>query len=98
MLLVPLVENALKHCDFPINPRSFARIELKSSAQKIEFSVVNTFQPGSVNLSERGLGLRNVKERLSIFYHNRYLLDIDKTPDTFKIKVEIHGADQMHSN
>jgi hypothetical protein len=91
MLLVPLVENALKHCDFAVNPRAFVRIELSAEPEKIKFTVVNTHQPEPLANGIGGLGLRNVRERLDIFYPGRYVLDIEHSSSLFTVKLELRS-------
>jgi two-component system, LytTR family, sensor kinase len=76
MLLIPFVENAIKH---GIDPKSKSVIDiyLKVEQQKLHFKVTNTIHQSTYGLADEpsGFGLDNLKKRLSILYPNRYTLD-----------------------
>ena len=76
MILIPFVENAIKH---GINPKtkSIIDISLKAEQKKLHFKVTNTIHQSFHDLIDEpsGFGLDNLKKRLSILYPNRYTLD-----------------------
>lgn len=76
MLLIPFVENAFKH-GIHSHEKSWIRIKMDCDKNSIRFEVRNSFHPAQSNDPERehsGIGLENVRERLHLFYPNRYQL------------------------
>ena len=76
MLLIPFVENAIKHGIDP-KAKSIIDISLEVTQKKLYFKVSNTIHQGAYGLTEEpsGFGLDNLKKRLSILYPNRYTLE-----------------------
>lgn len=90
LLLIVFVENAFKH-GISANRPSFIhiRIECESDGQ-VTATFVNSrtqsAQPGHVD----GIGLSNVRKRLELLYGEKnYTLRIDRTPDTYTVKLSI---------
>ena len=76
MLLIPFVENAIKHGIDP-KAKSIINISIKVEQKKLCFEVTNTIHQGAHDLAHEssGFGLDNLKRRLSILYPDRYTLD-----------------------
>jgi LytS/YehU family sensor histidine kinase len=76
MLLIPFVENAIKHGIDP-KTKSIIDISLKVEAKNLYFKVSNTIHQGAYGLTDEpsGFGLDNLKKRLSILYPNTYTLE-----------------------
>ena len=76
MLLIPFVENAIKHGIDP-KAKSIIEISLKVEQKKLYFKVTNTIHQGVYGLTDEpsGFGLDNLKKRLAILYPNMYTLD-----------------------
>lgn len=76
MLLIPFVENAIKHGIDP-KTKSIIDISLKAEAKNLYFKVTNTIHQGAYGLTDEpsGFGLDNLKKRLSILYPNTYTLE-----------------------
>ncbi len=91
MLLITFVENALKYCDFATNPNAKIEIKLKSNATKIDFEITNSFSPKNGNKEQSGVGLKNVRERLQLYYSDNYSLEINEQARIFLVKLEIYG-------
>jgi sensor histidine kinase YesM len=51
--------------------------------------VKNTKNKSTVKDSLGGIGLTNVKRRLELIYHEKYMLDIVDTDDKFNVALEI---------
>lgn len=75
MLLIPFIENAFKH-SYLVNDEDRILIDLKADDQGIELEVKNSISNHVVNKdNQKGIGLKNVQERLSlIFNKSDYLL------------------------
>jgi len=85
LLLIPFVENAFKHGDLGKGGLS---IYLNSDAQKTYFHCTNRKglqqkDPGG------GIGLENVKRRLSLLYPGKHILSIDDGPVNFSINLHL---------
>lgn len=76
LLLVPFVENAIKHgvTDDPANP---INIELKVHSDELTFMVNNKINKSQKDIS-RGIGLHNVRRRLELIYPGKHNLSISK--------------------
>ena len=89
MLLIPFVENAFKHGNgLSLNPE--IRIELKESNGKLNFSVRNRYVAND-NAKDKtsGIGLPNVKRRLSLLYPNRHILEIDDSAGWYHVDLKL---------
>ncbi len=87
LLLLPFVENAFKH-GVVSNKDNPLQINLKVNVDKLIFrcqNKINNHQkdPGS------GIGIENVKKRLSLLYPDKYDLQLNENDDTFEVKLEL---------
>jgi sensor histidine kinase YesM len=85
MLLIPFVENAIKHGIDP-KTKSLIDISLKVTQNKLYFKVSNTIRQGAYGLADEssGFGLDNLKKRLSILYPNAYTLETKEEKGYFR--------------
>ncbi len=96
MLLIPFVENALKHSEIEKIKDTHIRIAIQASASEIEFEVENTIPDKVFNKdSVGGIGIGNVKKRLAIVYPDRHKLTINTENGIFKVtlRISLHGKD-----
>lgn len=92
MLLIPFVENAFKH-GININEKSWINITLTCNDNSIHLRVKNSIHKNDANDLERkhtGIGLKNVKERLMIFYEGRHELRYASTEKEFIVDLIIN--------
>lgn len=93
MLLIPFVENAFKH-GIDINRKSWINIALICDGERIIFSVSNSVHTKDENDLERaysGIGIKNVKERLMIFYEGRHELNFLANEKEFIVKLVLES-------
>ncbi len=89
MLLIPFVENALKHGAQSTNEESTIDISASIKHNTLHFSVVNS-KPSTVAASERkGLGLENVRRRLNLLYPNAHELEIEDKEKEYRVNLTI---------
>lgn len=96
MLLIPFVENAFKH-GISLRRRSKITISMSCNSRQIFFDVYNSVHPRPENDPEKdgmGIGLKNVKERLSLLYPNNHELSIRKTASEFFVHLTINVNNQ----
>lgn len=98
LLLTPFVENAFKHVASAAGKSNFIRISLYMEHQHLFFTVDNSKEcmPSIPDPLRRpkGIGLVNVKKRLSLLYPDRHLLQIKETADRFAVFLEIDTSPQ----
>lgn len=86
-LLLPLVENAVKHSGG--NPRRVT-VRLIQDKDSIELFVENTVSLNKVDSNdESGLGLSNLRMMLQFLYPNKYELMTEKSDNHFKAYLKI---------
>ncbi|WP_405382253.1 sensor histidine kinase [Maribacter sp. LLG6340-A2] len=90
MLLIPFLENALKHSNIEKITGTFIRISLTADKNQVNFEIENS-KPNSPLVTDGvgGIGIDNVKKRLAILYPNRHLLKIEDTPESFKVNLKL---------
>ncbi len=90
VLLLPLVENALKHGDLETNPEGYLFLTLHSDAQRLFFRVENSFNPGDRQKDEAGgVGLANIRRRLELHYPGQARFETTVQGGVFVAEMEI---------
>lgn len=92
MLFIPFIENAFKYVSIGENTQNYIRIELSATAQKLQFTCINSKENTSSASSKKGIGITNVKRRLTLLFNNNYELIINNTVDTFSVYLNIDYA------
>ena len=90
LLLVPFVENAFKHVSHFMDKKNVIKIEVGKTGNFFRFNVMNTKDIVQKVSENGGIGLKNVKRRLELSYKDKYLLDIQETPEYFSVNLELH--------
>ncbi|MEP0266293.1 histidine kinase [Dokdonia sp.] len=89
MLLIPFVENAIKHGAQSTNEQSKIDISATIKNTRLYFSVVNS-KPTIITASNRnGLGLENVRRRLGLLYPNAHTLDIADKGNEYHVNLTV---------
>ncbi len=92
LILFPFVENAFKHGLKQTN-KDFISMKLEVSSPKIQFSINNYKHDATLAADKtkksKGLGLKNVQERLELLYQNRYDLQISTENNIFEVSLKI---------
>jgi two-component system LytT family sensor kinase len=92
LLLLPLVENAVKFCNGDGASKGKMKVFMRQRNKKLTFQVENSYQPDQTHRYKgTGIGLENVKRRLSIMYPGRHDFQIINAPDAkmFTCNLEI---------
>lgn len=90
-LLLPLIENAIKHSGG--NPRKVS-VNLIENGKLLELLVENSINERKIlSKEESGLGLYNLKTRLQILYPNKFKLTTERTKNKFlaTLKLELNN-------
>ena len=86
LLFIVLVENAFKHGVEKIEDEAFVKIGIKENSEQIVFSIENNFEP-SEDVTEKGIGLDNLKRRLNLEYPGRHTLKVTEDDGIFKAQI-----------
>ena len=95
MLFQPLVENSFKHSRIENDPDGFIHFFLKQDENIIEFMAENSIKNanntlvGTSKKSNGGIGLVNVKKRLSLYYVNDYSFETKTEDNKFTVIIKI---------
>jgi two-component system, LytTR family, sensor kinase len=90
MILIPLVENCFKHCNFDSLKSAYVSIRLTAENNKLEFETINTKDHWEKSKDTvGGVGLENIRQRLAILYPKRHTLDIQDEATIFNLKLTI---------
>lgn len=90
MILIPLVENSLKHTDFDSVKDAFISIRLRLDEQGLSFSTRNTkSEIAKTQTKNGGLGLPNIRKRLELIYPGRHRFEISEDSREFTVTLSI---------
>ena len=91
LLLLPLVENALKHGDIVEEQTAgYLNVLLRMEAKCLFFQVENSFNPDNEQKDNvGGVGLDNIRQRLELNYPGRYRLELRQERERFVSELEI---------
>ena len=90
MILIPIVENCFKHCDFDSNPEAYIQIDLEVNADSVVFKTENTWNPDNEQKDTvGGVGLSNIRKRLELKYPGTYSIDIRSNDNLFFVHLKL---------
>jgi len=85
MLLIPLIENALKHGNLnDTEKKSFLNIDVSYNERNLKIIVGNSYQSTPTNEWPKGIGLTNYKRRLELRYPNQHVLNLNRSETFFE--------------
>ncbi len=89
LILQPLLENAIKHGIYESLEK--ITIQLKTLVEKdvLRIFISNEYDPKAVSKKGKGIGLKNVSQRLELIYGVPQLLFISKTDNLFTVRLDI---------
>ena len=89
MLLLPLVENSFKHGIKGELDHTFVNIKLEANINNILFEIENNKGIGETVESDgnSGIGIANIRQRLTLLYPNKHKFDIEETTTIFKVNM-----------
>lgn len=89
MILIPLAENCLKHCDFDLNENAYVKMHLTTGDNGLHFISENSFNTMQTQSDTGGVGIKNIQERLQLVYSDKHQLHISNTESVFKVELTI---------
>jgi LytS/YehU family sensor histidine kinase len=91
LLFIPFIENAFKH-GISYREKSFIHIVMEVEGNKIKFNCTNSLGQQTEKNTDKnhsGIGLDNVKKRLSLLFPERHTLKIHKSDSEYHVSLEI---------
>jgi LytS/YehU family sensor histidine kinase len=89
MLLIPFVENAMKHSVQSTNEQSSIDVSASAKDATLHFCVTNSKPPTVTDSKRKGMGLDNVKRRLNLLYPDAHKLEIDDKENEYRVNLAI---------
>lgn len=86
MILITLIENSFKHGVMPIAGKSWIRMRVDCSIDKLKIEIANSAK-GQNN--GQGIGLENLRSQLKHLYRNDFELFINNTEDSFTVNLTL---------
>lgn len=97
VVLLPLVENIFKHGEVH-DPTSPPSIQLWREADYLKVQVKNKKSTTKQRDENSGIGLINIKKRLTYIYGEKAILEYATIEDIFTVNITLPIYDQMHSD
>jgi len=92
LLLLPFVENAIKHGISKQTELSWISLHCHVTADTLQFKLINSREEEAPPGATGGLGLQNVKKRLELLYPGEHTLRISADEDTWQVNLTIQLA------
>lgn len=90
LILQPLFENAIKHGVYKSTGKININLTIKQVTDHLEIVLKNNFDPESgVATNSRGIGLKNIKNRLKLLYKRNDLFSVEKSHADFEVSLRI---------
>jgi len=89
MLIIPFIENAFKHGVAKSIEKSWIKISIKETDGALNILVANSKTQSKVEDKTEGIGLMNVKKRLSLLYKEKYELSIFEKQMQYTVSLSI---------
>ena len=89
LLFIILLENAFKHGVERATENAFVHIKLIEDDNKVSFAVKNNYDTDE-SLENKGIGLKNLKDRLNLLYPNTHTLHNSIEENIYSTTLEIY--------
>lgn len=95
LLMMPLIENAMKYGVHPSNP-CYISIDISEVQNKLTCRVKNSVSPQTASTKvSSGIGLSNLKRRLDMYYPDKYTYTTNTTEDSYTSELQINLAEPV---
>ena len=94
MIFQPIVENAFKYSRIENDPNGFIAFSVRQDENGLEFLARNSVKMYSLpvstsNKNSSGIGLQNVKKRLSLHYKDRFTFETNEKDNIYTVRITI---------
>jgi two-component system sensor histidine kinase AlgZ len=87
LLLQPLVENAVRHGIAQLPEGGTIRIDIERRGERLRIVVENPFDPEAPPGRGKGIGLRNVRQRLQTMFGAEARMDMQKNANLYRVEI-----------
>lgn len=87
LLMIPIVENAFKYSSD--NTEAFIDIRFDIKNKKLQFRIENSIDPDRQLKSSGGIGLKNFRKRLELYYPGRHNYTVKTNEDVYSASLNI---------
>lgn len=98
-IIMPFVENAFKHVSQHKDSSNRIAMRFQLEDRQLQMEVTNTVPPRNQVANDavayHGIGMKNVKRRLELIYHDRYELNITRDADQFSVLLSLDLMEQQ---
>lgn len=96
MVLIPLVENCLKHGDLDTNPHAFTDIRISAGRLSLTLETANTFSPEDRQRDRTGgVGLENIRRRLELRFPEKFSLQTSRKDQVFLVHLSLPYTENL---
>ena len=88
LLFIILLENAFKHGIETLTEKAYIHMNIEENKDEVLFEIENNFDIKEISNS-KGIGLKNLKRRLTLLYPQQHEITVDKTTNTYKTTLKI---------
>jgi hypothetical protein len=88
-VLIPVLENALKHSGIGMQETSYVQLNLYEQGSNLVLDCVNSKSPVARNHEPGGIGLANIRKRLDLAYGSDYALNIHDSKEIYRLTLKI---------
>jgi len=89
LILLPFCENCFKHVKHTSEQQPIIEIAGKIAGEKLIFSTFNTCNDAARQSDIKGIGIKNVKERLAILYEGNFDLEVEALNNIYKLTLSL---------
>jgi hypothetical protein len=97
LLLLPLLENSFKHGASEKLDQAWISLSLRIIGKELRVKLMNGIAEGPVRASTNGIGLQNVKKRLSLLYPNQHELKLTRDAEVFIVSLNIQLEEESEN-
>lgn len=96
LLFINILENAFKHGVDSMVKKAFVACQLNLSKNRLAFHVKNSHEKKGAE--HKGLGLGNLRRRLTLLYPDSHRLEIKDENGIFEVSLTIEKVNELHDN
>ncbi len=89
-LLIPFVENAVKHGTDSMLSEAYINIKIIIKENILQFHCINNYKANLNSERKGGIGLENVQKRLQLLYPGKHQLSIDAASNIFEVRLHLN--------
>ena len=94
LILLPFAENCFKHGGAGEDGFFKIKMQLKANSKTLVFDIANSKKNGRKNNHVNGgVGLENIRKRLTLLYPGRHELHIGDSPERYEVNLKINFRD-----